>query len=343
LKELDPGNQLREDFVEIKEAAERCTVLVRQLMAFSRKQVLEMKILNLNEVIVNMEKMLKRSVREDIKLANSLAPDLGMVKADIGQLEQILINLVVNARDALPAGGKITLETSNVLVDDEFVRDYPFFKPGPYVMMAVSDTGTGMDPETKARIFEPFFTTKEIGRGTGLGLATVYGIVKQSGGSILVESEPGKGSTFKIYLPVAKEKGAHWIDQKQAPLELGNRHETILLVEDEKSVRRVLDRMLGKFGYHVLQAESGEEALELYEANHGKIDLIITDVIMSGINGKVLAETLKKKRKDLKVIFMSGYTGDAIVQQGVLDPGILFVQKPFTFEAIIAKIDEALK
>jgi signal transduction histidine kinase/HAMP domain-containing protein len=331
-----------EDIAEILKAADRAADLTRQLLAFSRRQVMEMKVLDLNSLLMNLEKMLRRIIGEDVVLAMNLAGNLGRIKADPGQIEQVIINLAVNARDAMLSGGRLTIETADIVLDDDYVRSHVGMNPGHYVWLAVSDTGTGMTPEVKERVFEPFFTTKENGKGTGLGLSMVYGIVKQSGGNVSVYSEPGHGSVFKIYLPRVEEEAIALVRRDEAgPMPRGD--ETVLLVEDELSVRDLAARILRRQGYKVLEASDGNEAFLLAQNHSGKnIHLMITDVVMPRMGGRELADRLKNVRSDMKVLFISGYTDDAIVHHGVLDPGIEFLQKPFSPTALAQKVREVL-
>ena len=342
-RHLSADSPLRKFVEEIQRAGERAAGLTQQLLAFSRKQVLQPQILNLNDTIVTMDKMLWRLIGEDIDLITKPSPNLGQVKADPGQVEQIILNLVVNARDAMPHGGKIIIETANVELDEAYTRHHSEVKPGLYTLLAVSDTGTGMDAATQSLIFEPFFTTKEQGKGTGLGLSTVFGIVKQSGGNIWVYSELGRGTTFKIYLPQVQERIA---SQEPRPnlAELSPGHETILLVEDEAPVRGLARQVLELGGYTVLEATRGSEALLHCEQQQGAIDLLLTDVIMpGGLNGRELAEQVRAVSPGVKVLYMSGYTDDAIVHHGVLEPGLFFLQKPFTPVALARKVREVLE
>jgi len=329
----------REDIEQIRKAAVGASALTRQLLAFSRQQVLEPRVLDVNTVVASTEKLLTRLLGEDISLTTSLAPGLGAVKVDPGQLEQIIMNLAVNARDAMPRGGRLSIETGNVEMDESYVRGHPVAHPGPYVMLAVSDTGIGMDAVTQARIFEPFFTTKEAGKGTGLGLATVYGIVKQSGGFIWVYSEPGHGTSFKIYLPRVDEPVSR---ASAAAPELVGGSETVLVVEDVAAVRAVARQMLERHGYTVLEAPDGETALRLAGKHQGAIRLLLTDVVMPEVSGRQLADQLLELRPDMKVLFMSGYTDDAIVRHGVLQEGIAYLQKPFTPETLARKVRAVL-
>ncbi len=337
IAELPEGSANRRDAVEIKLAGERAAELTRQLLIFSRQQMLTPKILDLNTVLTNLGRMLGRVVGEDVTLSLVAGADLGHVKADPGQIEQVLMNLVVNARDAMPDGGALTIETHNVDLDDAYARDHLHVEPGPYVMLSVSDTGIGMDRETQARLFEPFFTTKGPGRGSGLGLSTVFGIVKQSHGSIWVYSEPGGGSTFKIYLP--RVDGVS--ERPQAPDQIVGGTETILLVEDEPQVRAVVRRALERAGYSVLVAQDPDDALRLCDARQ-PIDLLLTDVVMPHMNGRELAERVRTRYPATKALFMSGYTDDAILRHGVLDAGVPFLQKPITPSALARRVRETL-
>ncbi|MDR3678163.1 MAG: PAS domain S-box protein [Acidobacteriota bacterium] len=326
---------------EIKDAGNRAASLTRQLLAFSRRQVLAPQVLNLNVVIANLGKMVARLIGEDIKLHTIFDPSLARVRADPGQIEQVIMNLVVNARDAMPSGGNLTIETSNVELDENYAQTHPTVKPGPHVMFAVADTGTGITLETQARIFEPFFTTKEQGKGTGLGLATVYGIVKQSGGSIWVYSELGHGTVFKIYLPAVSESLA---EKGHAKPEMGTAlgSETILVVEDEEGVRSLVREALESRGYKVLETDDAEKALTLCTDHAGTIDLLLTDVVMPKMSGPAVAGKVTALRPGIKVLYMSGYTDEAIVHHGVLGEGIPFIQKPFSPLALRKKIREVL-
>jgi two-component system cell cycle sensor histidine kinase/response regulator CckA len=336
-----PGEPTRVSVEEIRKAGERAASLTRQLLAFSRKQVLQPKVLNLNSVVADVGKMLRRLIGEDIDLLTAPEPGLGQIKADPGQIEQVILNLAVNARDAMPQGGQLTIETANVYLDDEYARRHLFIQPGQYVMLAVSDTGCGMNAETRARMFEPFFTTKEQGKGTGLGLSTVYGIVKQSGGDIWVYSEIDKGTTIKVYLPrVAGAVGSDEARDTTAKLPQGC--ETVLLAEDEEPVRRIARVILEMNGYRVLEAGGGEEALSIYKRHDGQIDLVLTDVVMPQMSGRELVQMLEGLQPGIKVLYMSGYTDDAIVRHGLLDQEIAFLQKPFTPEALTCKVREVL-
>jgi len=291
--------------------------------------------------VENLGSLLNRLIGEHIELQTITAPDLGQVKADAAQIEQVIMNLVVNARDAMPAGGQLTLETGNVELDDSYSAEHPGVRPGHYVMLAVSDTGTGMTPEIRARIFEPFFTTKELGRGTGLGLSMVYGIVNQSGGHIWIYSELGQGTTFKIYLPRTEEIPERAV-VRQRPAPAIGCHETILLVEDDEMLRELAHSILAKCGYSIIAPKDAQEARMICEQQASSIHMLLTDVVMPGINGRVLAQMLLSRNPAVKVLFMSGYTENAIVHHGVLDKGTHFLQKPFTPPVLAAKVREIL-
>jgi CheY-like chemotaxis protein len=340
LLDLKQGDPLRENIEEIKRASERAADLTRQLLAFSRKQIMEMQVLDLNHVVQGLDKMLHRLLGEDIELLTVLPEGIGKVKADPGQIEQVIVNLAVNAKDAMIEGGKLTIETADVELDEEYAHRHIAVIPGQYVMLSISDTGVGMTSEVKERVFEPFFTTKEQGKGTGLGLSTVYGIVKQSGGNIWVYSEPGQGTTFKIYLPQVDEP----LDELKEEVlkEIPRGDETILVVEDEETVRKLAIRLLKSQGYRVLEAPDGGKALLLCEKLKERIHLILTDVVMPGMSGRKLAERLKQIHPEMKVLYMSGYTDNAIVHHGVLEEGTKFIQKPFTLENLARKVREAL-
>ncbi|HEX7049285.1 MAG TPA: PAS domain S-box protein [Longimicrobiales bacterium] len=345
LDEMAADAPVWSDLDEIRKSAERAAGLTRQLLAFSRKQMLRPRVVDLNALISEVQKMLRRLIGEDVELATMLDPELGAVRADPSQLEQVLLNLAVNARDAMPAGGRLVIETRNVELDETYVRRHGYVQAGPYVLLAVSDTGTGMDADTLAHVFEPFFTTKEQGKGTGLGLSTVYGIVKQSGGHIWVYSEVDHGTTFKIYLPRVEETaGAAATDIPDAPqMELLGGGETVLLVEDEDAVRSLAQRILRKSGYQVLGARTGSEALEVCERHWGPIHLMLTDVVMPEMGGRELAERLAALRPEMKMLFMSGYTEDDVLRRGVLDAGAAFLEKPFTPEALVRKVRALLE
>ena len=341
LGRIPAEDRMSRDINEIRKAGQRAASLTRQLLAFSRKQILEPKVLDLNTIVVDLEKMLRRLIGEDIELIISPAADLRRTKADPGQIEQVIMNLVVNARDAMPQGGKLTLETANVDLDDAYAARHVGVRAGAYILLAVSDTGCGMDREAMAHIFEPFFTTKGPGKGTGLGLATVYGIVKQSGGTIEVLSQPGQGSTFQIYLPRVEETEATSPTDAPAPRHIGG-SETILLVEDAEDVRDLARDILGLMGYNLMTASNPVEAIQVSQDHSGVIHLLLTDVVMPGMSGRQLADRLVADRPGLKVLFMSGYTDNAIVHHGVLDPGTAFVQKPFTPDSLSRKVREVL-
>ncbi|MFH1350802.1 MAG: ATP-binding protein, partial [Pseudomonadota bacterium] len=339
---LGKDDPLHSQVKEIKDAADRATSLTRQLLAFSRKQVLQTKVMVINTVVTDVEKMLRRLIGEDIELVTMLEPELGRVKADPSQIDQVIMNLAVNAKDAMPEGGKLTIETGNVTLDSHYAEQHGVeIKQGAYVMLSVSDTGTGIDVETQEHIFEPFFTTKEKGKGTGLGLSTVYGIMKQSDGYIWVYSEPGQGTTFKVYFPAAEEAGKVKQEEKPSFLELKG-SETILIVEDNESVRNLACNVLGEYGYRVLEAKDGEEALSVVKGHEGKIHLLLTDVVMPGMRGNELAERIKIERRDMEVLYMSGYTDNAIVHHGVLEEGMNFIQKPFSPDELARKVRETL-
>jgi PAS domain S-box-containing protein len=340
LERLDTASPMREDLAEVLRLAKRAAELTRQLLAFSRRQTLQPQVLNINDMIADTAKMLKRVLSEDIDLHFAPAPDLGNVRADPMQMEQVLMNLAINARDAMPAGGKLTIETANVELDEDYADHHVSVIPGRYVMMAVSDTGHGMDAATRSRLFEPFFTTKEKSKGTGLGLATAYGIVKQHGGNIWVYTEPGNGATFKIYLPRVEEAASATEPAAEPNVQRGE--ETILVVEDEPAVRAVAERALKARGYALLTASSAEEAEGLFSEHSERISLLLTDVVLPGINGPRLYDRLRIANPGLKVLYMSGHTGNATVHQGVLDAGVAFMQKPFTLEMIARKVRQVL-
>ena len=338
---LSKNHMLQKDLSMIFQAGKKAEALTRQLLAFSRRQVMQPRIIDLNILIDDLEKMLKRLIEEYIQLITQKDPDLGAVKADPTQIEQVLLNLAVNSRDAMPQGGKLIIETSNVLLSSDLVHERVTMAAGPYVLIVVTDTGVGMDEQTMANIFEPFFTTKEKGKGTGLGLSTVYGIIKQSGGYIWVYSEPGKGTTFKIYLPQVIEEVEDIVIQRSPPETLKGK-ETILLVEDDQGVRDVSEMILREFGYQVLKAENGEEALQVIEKNGKEIQLMITDLVMPGMSGKELTDRLSGLENGFKVLYLSGYTDEAIVHHGILDKGINFLAKPFGTEELLRKVREIL-
>jgi PAS domain S-box-containing protein len=341
--DLPQGDPMRDDLDEIRAAGERAAALTRQLLAFSRQQILSPKTLNLNEVVTGMERMLRRLVGSHIEFTVIATPSLGKVTVDPSQIEQVIMNLVVNARDAMSRGGKLTIETANADLDDRNLAEELGVTLGPYVALTIADTGVGMDDATQRRMFEPFFTTKERGKGTGLGLATVFGIVKQSGGGIAVQSEPGAGTIFKVYLPrVGVGPPVEWRPSQAPPSGTMRGTETILLVEDEERVRSLVRTILRRHGYQVLEAQSGGDALLICEQYIASIDLLLTDVVMPRMSGRQLAERLRTVRPAMKVLFMSGYTDTAIVNRGVLDPGLAFLQKPITPETLTHKIREVL-
>jgi PAS domain S-box-containing protein len=340
--ELEGNARQLEDLEEIRKAARRAAALTRQLLAFSRKQVLEPRIIDVNSVVLNLDKMLRSLISENIELKTDLADNLAAARADPNQIEQVIMNLAINARDAMPDGGTVTIETRNTTLDEAYAAQHVSVIPGEYVMLAVTDTGCGMDEKTKSRIFEPFFTTKPAGRGTGLGLSTVYGIVKQTGGNIWLYSEPGKGTTFKIYLPaiaaLPEDIG------KVAPAEAARPGRgTVLVVEDDDQLRRLTHRALAGQGYTVLEADRGSTALDIARRHKGQIDLLLTDVIMPDTNGRKLAETIQAARPGLRVLYMSGYPDGAIASHGMLEPGVAYLAKPFTTEAITRRVREVLE
>jgi two-component system cell cycle sensor histidine kinase/response regulator CckA len=341
LRNLDPADPMRPNLEEIKKAGERAAALTRQLLAFSRRQILQPKVLNLNSLITDLGKMLCRLIPEDIEFVTVLRPEAAPIYADPGQIEQVLMNLVVNARDAMPSGGKITIETANVDLDAAFAANYDSVKPGPNVMLSISDIGCGMSPETQEHIFEPFFTTREVGKGTGLGLSTVYGIVKQSGGSIWATSELGLGTTFKIFLPQYMTQSEP-ASAMSTPSELPSGSKTILLVEDERMVRTLVRNILEESGYYVLEATRGTEALRFCEDYKDPIHLMITDLVMPQMGGRELARAVEKLRPEIPVLYMSGYTDDVIMQNDLFDPSASFLEKPFTLEALSTKVRKIL-
>jgi len=342
LMKLGKDDPLKEDIKEIIRAGTSAATLTRQLLAFSRRQILRPEVLNLNTVASNMDKILRRVIGEDVELETILKPDLGEVTADPGQIEQVLMNLAVNARDAMPQGGKLTIETANVDLDATYFENHGVVAvPGTYVMLAVTDTGCGMNKETQAQIFEPFFTTKEKGKGTGLGLSTVYGIVKQSNGFIWVYSEPGRGTTFKVCLP-RLEGDAEVLKNEKIPVGVLTGSETILVVEDDDALKRLIQKILRSNGYSVLEAENGEEALRISNEHEGPIHLMITDVVMPKMGGREIAQRLQPLRSQMKVLYMSGYTDNAIAQHGVLASGLNFIEKPFTTKGFARKVREVL-
>jgi len=344
LMDVIKDESLRKEIEEIKKAGEKAASLTRQLLAFSRKQIVQPEILDINESLIDIEKMLGRLIGEDVELLTIQASELWQVEIDPGQIEQMIMNLAVNARDAMPKGGKLTVGTANADLDKNYFRERGIHEetPGHYVMLSVSDTGSGMDKETREHIFEPFFTTKEVGKGTGLGLSTVYGIVKQNNGFIWVYSEPGQGSTFKIYLP--KVKGdAKPKEKEQTPNDDLSGSETVLIVEDNDSLRNFAQKILYIYGYSTLNAENGEDALRVCKEHNGPIHLLLTDVVMARMGGKEAAERLQPLYPRMKIIYMSGYTDNAIVHHGVLEPGLNFLEKPFTPKGLARKVRKALE
>jgi two-component system, cell cycle sensor histidine kinase and response regulator CckA len=342
LEHTRKSNPMYPKIEAIHQATDRATTLTRQLLAFSRKQLLELKVVDLNIIVEDMERLLRPLIGENIELQTQLAPDLGRTRADAGQIEQVIMNLVVNSKDAMPDGGRITIQSANARLNhDDLRREYSYIQPGDYVVLSVTDTGHGMDKETQLRIFEPFFTTKEKGKGTGLGLSTVYGIIKQSGGYVLVESELQRGTTFRIYLPRVEDAlepaGALGASSSQS-----GGSETVLLVEDEESVRQLVRETLESKGYKVLEADHGDAALQIATAHPGQIDMLITDVVMPGMSGRELSAKLCASYPQTKVLYLSGYTEDAIAHEGVLDSGTAFLQKPFTLQMLARKVREVL-
>jgi PAS domain S-box-containing protein len=337
---LPAGDPLRDLLTEIHRAGERAGMLTRHLLAFSRRQVLELRVLNLNAVVSDIEKMLRRLIGEDIVFVTQLDPDLAQVKVDPGQMEQVLLNLAVNARDAMPTGGSLTIETQMVSLDESYCQGVADLTPGDYVLLAVSDTGCGMSPAIQARIFEPFFTTKEMGKGTGLGLATVHGIIKQSRGHVAVYSEVGHGTTFKVYLPAVSAPATRLRTEAWAALASGT--ETLLIVEDEAAVRALAIHILRGCGYRVLAAANGKEALRLAEQEPGPIHLLISDVVMPHLGGRELAQQFTALRPGTRVLFLSGYTDDAVIRHGVLEAECAFLQKPFTPSSLAQKVRSVL-
>ncbi|MEO7109596.1 MAG: ATP-binding protein, partial [Polyangiaceae bacterium] len=338
--DLKVGDPMRDDLEEIRRAGKRAAELTRHLLMFSRQQVLAPRILDLNELLAGMQKMLQRLLGEDVDLVFSPKQKLGKVKADPSSIEQVIMNLVVNARDAMPTGGKLTIETASTIVDEENRRVLGCRKSGPHVVLTVTDTGVGIDEATQSRIFEPFFTTKARDKGTGLGLSTVFGIVEQSGGCVNVTSKVGHGATFKIYFPC--EDGAAQVERPSGVATTSNGTETILLVEDEEQVRVVARGVLQRHGYTVLDARGGVEALLICEQHRGPIDLLLSDVVMPQMSGPELASRLKGLRPEMKVLFMSGYTDDSIVRHGVLNSDIAFLQKPLTPSALTRRVRDVL-
>ncbi len=339
-RKLDPNSPLKEHAEEVEKAANRAVSLTRQLLAFSRQQILTLAVVDLNTLVSDMQKMLPRLIGEDVVVDIDLDPNLGRIKADQGQIEQVVMNLAVNARDAMPDGGRLQIETGNRELDDLYCSEHPGAKPGRYIMLAVTDSGAGMTPQTLAHIFEPFFTTKEVGKGTGLGLATVYGIVKQSGGYIWVDSALGIGSCFQIYLPRVEESVSK--PAAEAPTDNLGGTETILLVEDADALRKLARSFLVDHGFQVIVASNGEEAIHVAERHGRPIDLLVTDVVMPGMNGRALADRLLAKQPKLKVLYISGYTDSFIAGHGVLEEGTFLLHKPFTEEVLVRKVRDVL-
>jgi PAS domain S-box-containing protein len=340
LSDLTQNDPRRGDVEEIQKAAKRAAGLTKQLLMFSRQQVLERRVIDLNDLLAGMDKMLRTVLGADVDLVSVSAPELGRIRVDPSSIEQVILNLVVNARDAMPTGGKLTLETGNVVLDEAYALEHMGVKPGPHVMLAVTDTGCGMGKATLARIFEPFFTTKPTGKGTGLGLSTVFGIAQQSGGSVWVYSEPGKGTTFKVYFPRIGDSIDARRTTKTPIARRGS--ETVLLVEDDDQVRMVARGILGLSGYRVLEARNARDAILRSERHQGKIHLLLTDVVMPHMSGTELASRLVAARPDMRVLCMSGYTDDSIVRHGVLEADVAFLQKPITPESLTTKIREVL-
>ncbi len=341
LADLGEPGPARSRVLEILRATERATGLTRQLLAFGRKQVIEPRILDLNATAQEVERMLRRLIGEDVDIQLKLAPDLGRIRADAGQVEQVLINLAVNARDAMPRGGKLTVETSNVSLDEDAVRGYVDVEPGHYVRICVSDTGVGMDRDTREHLFEPFFTTKEPGKGTGLGLATVYGIVKQNGGHVWVYSEPGWGTTFKVYFPRfgdVADPTRPQLEMEPAP----GGTETILVVEDDEMVRSLIRDILESTGYRVLVADDPDSGMKLIGEQQDDIHLLLTDLVLPGMSGRELVDRVSKLKPDMRVLFMSGYSDEAVARHGILEPGLAFLQKPFSRDGLVRKVRDVL-
>jgi two-component system cell cycle sensor histidine kinase/response regulator CckA len=340
LGDLEAGDRRRDDIEEILKAARGAATLTRQLLAFSRQEVIQPRPISVNAIVAGTEKMLKRVIGEDVELAADLAAEPSTVMCDPGQLEQIVMNLVVNARDAMPEGGKLRIATTAASLDESMLHEHALARPGRYVVLEVRDTGIGMDAATRDHIFEPFFTTKEQGKGTGLGLATVYAIAKQVGGFVWVDSAPGQGSSFRVFFP-SIDAPPSAVEQNSAA-ELPRGTETVLLVEDATAVRTVIRQVLERLGYSVLDAADGQLALEVAARHHGPIDLVVTDIVMPALGGRELAERLRRVRPDIRILYTSGYTDDAVVRTGVLDAQFVFMQKPFTPETLASKVREAL-
>jgi two-component system cell cycle sensor histidine kinase/response regulator CckA len=340
-KHLGTDDPLQQEVEEIRKAGQRAASLTRQLLAFSRRQIFEVKALDLNAIIVGMEKMLRRLINESVSIDFCLDPALGVMRADSSQIEQVLLNLVINASDAMPGGGRIIIETGNAELDESYSQMHISVMPGPYVRLVVSDTGTGMNEETREHMFEPFFTTKKEGKGTGLGLSMVYGIVKQSGGNIWVYSEPGRGTAFKIYLPRVFEKAEKVTEELPDESPRGGT-ETVLVLEDEEMIRQIVSVVLTESGYTARCVKSGEDALALCEADRGPIHLLLSDIVLPGMSGRESAKRLITMRPGMRVLYMSGYTANSIVHHGVLEPDVAFLQKPFTPATLLKKVREVL-
>jgi CheY-like chemotaxis protein len=341
LQTLPPGTELHSHVEEILVAAERAAVLTSQLLACSRKQAMQPRVLDLNTLVANITKLGRRVLGEHVELVLNLGPDLGPVRVDSGQIEQVILNLAINARDAMPQGGKLVVETGQVEIDEDYLRTHIAFKSGPYITLTISDTGGGISPDVLPHIFEPFFTTKEPGKGTGLGLSIVHGIVTQSGGYIAAYSEPGFGTTFRIYLPACVEAPARPSEERRGQA-LPRGTETVLLVEDDPIVLGVERSILRAAGYTVLEAENGAEAIRVLDHCGWRVDLLLTDLIMPEMNGKALADRVLARRPDISLVYCSGYAEDIIVHHGILAPGVAFLQKPFTPRALAAKLRETL-
>ena len=340
-KELEPDHAVSDDVCQIVTIAKRAANLTNQLLVFSRRQMVAPRVVNLNDIISDTDRMLRRIIKETVEFVTVLSPDLDLVNVDVAQIQQVIINIVVNASDAMPSGGKLFIETSNMFFDSSYTDKYVDLSPGEFVLLAVSDTGVGMDKETREHIFEPFFTTKEVGKGTGLGLATVYGIVKQHKGYVHVYSEEGHGTTFKVYLPVVKDKQKEIVPQGDV-ISLRKAEETILLVEDDELVRKVVIRILGDLGYKIIEACEGKQALERISEYGDKIDIVITDLVMPGMSGKELAKRIVDIIPDCKILFVSGYTSDFVTYEELINKNTDFLQKPFTAESLIKKLDNLL-
>jgi len=342
LEEVEPGTQAHEDLIQVRELARRAAALTQQLLAFSRRQTLDRSVVDLNELVEQTLAMLRRIIGEDITVEFKPAPDLGRIYADPTMVEQVLMNLAVNARDAMPRGGMLIIETQNAFLDEEYAARHVDVRPGPYVMLAVTDTGCGMDDYTRQRAFEPFFSTKEPGKGTGLGLSTVYGIVKQHGGNIWIYSEVGKGTTVKIYLPRTACKDSPEAEESSGEIPAAGRGETVLVVEDEEAVRALVCRVLKGRGYRLLCASSAEEARRLFDEHAQQVALLLTDVVLPDGTGSELYEQLRAGRADLRCLYMSGYPDASVVRNGMLDAGRPFLQKPFKPGMLVKKVREVL-